>query len=62
MFVISQLTCYAIDDINDLWKASVLLGLAYGGLFGLPPTIVIDWFGLGECLPPRPVVMWCPIP
>ncbi|KAI0717569.1 MFS general substrate transporter [Cerioporus squamosus] len=46
MFVISQLTCFAIEDINHLWKASVLLGLAYGGLFGLVPTVVIDWFGL----------------
>ncbi|RPD70380.1 MFS general substrate transporter [Lentinus tigrinus ALCF2SS1-7] len=46
MFVISQLACFAINDISNLWKASVLLGLAYGGLFGLLPTIVIDWFGL----------------
>ena len=61
MFVISQLTCYVIDDINDLWKASVLLGLAYGGLFGLLPTIVIDWFGLGEYLP-RAVVFQYPVP
>ncbi|KAI0751758.1 MFS general substrate transporter [Daedaleopsis nitida] len=46
MFIISQLTCYAIDDISNLWKASALLGLAYGGLFGLFPTLVIEWFGL----------------
>ncbi|EJF60064.1 MFS general substrate transporter [Dichomitus squalens LYAD-421 SS1] len=46
MFVISQVTCYSILDIGNLWKASALLGLAYGGLFGLFPTLTIEWFGL----------------
>ncbi|KAI0820729.1 MFS general substrate transporter [Trametes gibbosa] len=46
MFIISQVTCYSIDSIGDLWKASALLGVAYGGLFGLFPTLVIEWFGL----------------
>lgn len=39
-----------IDDVTGLWKASLALGLAYGGLFGLFPTIAIEWFGLGEQL------------
>ncbi|KAI0655262.1 MFS general substrate transporter [Cubamyces menziesii] len=46
MFVVSQLMCFSIDRIGDLWKASALLGVAYGGLFGLFPTLVIEWFGL----------------
>lgn len=45
-FVVSQLTVYAVDDVRSLWKGSALLGLAYGGLFGLFPTITIEWFGL----------------
>ncbi len=49
LFIISQITCYFIEDISNLWKASALLGLAYGGLFGLFPTLVIEWFGLREC-------------
>lgn len=45
-FIVSQLTVYAVEDVHDLWKGSALLGLAYGGLFGLFPTITIEWFGL----------------
>ena len=48
MFVISQVACYSILDIEHLWRASALLGLAYGGLFGLFPTLTIEWFGLRE--------------
>ncbi|KAI8984864.1 MFS general substrate transporter [Trametes punicea] len=46
MFIISQVMCYSIDSVSNLWKASALLGVAYGGLFGLFPTLVIEWFGL----------------
>ena len=49
-FIISQATCYSIVDIEHLWKASALLGLAYGGLFGLFPTLTIEWFGLRKSL------------
>lgn len=38
----------ATDDVTVLWRASLALGLAYGGLFGLFPAIAIEWFGLGE--------------
>lgn len=48
LFVISQLMAIATDDVTVLWRASLALGLAYGGLFGLFPAIAIEWFGLGE--------------
>ena len=47
VFIISQLELYSVNDVHDLWKASALLGLAYGGMFSLFPTLVIEWFGLG---------------
>ena len=47
LFVLSQLSLVAISDVRHLWMASVLLGLAYGCLYGLVPTISIEWFGLG---------------
>ena len=47
LFIFSQLSLVAIDDVRHLWMASVLLGLAYGCLYGLTPTISIEWFGLG---------------
>ena len=45
-FILSQATVYAVDDVSNLWKGSALLGFAYGCLFGLFPTITIEWFGL----------------
>lgn len=40
-----------VEDVNRLWLASAALGVAYGGMFGLFPTVTIDWFGLSEyCL------------
>jgi hypothetical protein len=47
-FIISQLVASQIEDIGHLWKASMVLGGSYGMLFGLFPTLVIEWFGLGE--------------
>ncbi|CAL1713245.1 unnamed protein product [Somion occarium] len=46
LFVVSQAVLYNVEHVNNLWKASALLGLAYGSLFGLFPTITIEWFGL----------------
>lgn len=46
-FVLSQAAVTQIEGVEDLWHASALLGLAYGGVFGLFPTITIEWFGLG---------------
>ncbi|OJA21335.1 hypothetical protein AZE42_07120 [Rhizopogon vesiculosus] len=48
LFVVSQVYAINVDDVAHLWKATVLLGLAYGGLFGICPTIIIDWFGLAH--------------
>lgn len=48
LFVVSQLAVISVDDVAHLWKATALLGLAYGSLFGIAPTIIIDWFGLSH--------------
>ena len=45
-FFISQMTCIGVDDVRTLWKASALLGLAYGSMYGLYPTIIIEYFGM----------------
>ncbi|KZT23204.1 MFS general substrate transporter [Neolentinus lepideus HHB14362 ss-1] len=46
LFLISQLTAISIGDVSELWKASALLGLSYGSMFGLYPTLCIEWFGM----------------
>jgi len=46
LFFISQLVAMSIVDVRELWKASLLVGFSYGALFGLFPTITIDWFGM----------------
>ena len=46
LFFISQLVAMSIVDVKDLWKASLLVGFSYGAMFGLFPTITIDWFGM----------------
>ena len=45
-FFTSQLVAMSIVDVKVLWKASLLVGFSYGSLFGLFPTIIIDWFGM----------------
>jgi len=45
-FFISQLVAMSVVDVKNLWKASLLVGFSYGSLFGLFPTIIIDWFGM----------------
>lgn len=45
-FFTSQLVAMSIVDVKELWKASLLVGFSYGSLFGLFPTIIIDWFGM----------------
>ncbi|KAJ7125293.1 major facilitator superfamily domain-containing protein [Mycena epipterygia] len=46
LFLSSQLLAAQIDDVTNLWKASALVGLAYGTIFGLFPTVCIEFFGL----------------
>jgi len=48
LFIISQATAIIVSSIETLWLATLLLGLAYGSLFGSIPTILIEWFGLGK--------------
>ncbi|KAI0030402.1 major facilitator superfamily domain-containing protein [Vararia minispora EC-137] len=48
LFVLSQLILITTKDVTRLWIASACLGLAYGGLFGLLPTLCIEWFGLAH--------------
>jgi hypothetical protein len=43
----SQLVVISIEDVQHLWQASALLGLAYGCTFSLLPNVSIEWFGLG---------------
>ncbi|KAG8809163.1 hypothetical protein FRC17_003571 [Serendipita sp. 399] len=47
-FIVSQLALYNVESVQTLWIASALLGLGYGGMFGLFPTIMIEWFGLAH--------------
>ena len=39
LFIISQVVGSQIEDVNHLWRASLLLGLGHGGIFGLLPTV-----------------------
>ncbi|KAF7368354.1 NmrA domain-containing protein [Mycena venus] len=46
LFFSSQVLAAQIVDVADLWKASALVGLSYGTIFGLFPTVCIEFFGL----------------
>jgi len=48
VFILSQIFVFAVEDVTSLWQASTSLGFAYGGMYGLFPTIIIESFGLGE--------------
>jgi len=48
LFIISQATAIIVSSVETLWVATLLLGLAYGSLFGSCPTIIIEWFGLAH--------------
>jgi hypothetical protein len=37
-----------MDNVEDLWKPSALLGLGYGGMYVLISSLSADYFGLGE--------------
>jgi MFS family permease len=47
-FIVSQVVLYNVSSVHTLWLPSALLGLGYGGMYGLFPTIIIEWFGLGQ--------------
>lgn len=46
LFIISQATAISVTSVNTLWIATTVLGVAYGSLWGIIPTINIEWFGL----------------
>lgn len=46
LFLASQVLAIQTSDVEHLYKASAMLGFAYGGMFGLFPTISMEWFGL----------------
>lgn len=52
LFIVSQVMVFSVDEVKNLWKGSALLGFAYGSLFGLFPTMTIEWFGLRKSFPP----------
>ncbi|KAF9907935.1 hypothetical protein EC991_010374 [Linnemannia zychae] len=37
-----------VHDIADLTRVSLLIGLGYGSVFGVAPTIVSEWFGVSN--------------
>ena len=46
LFFISQVVAANEDRIDNLWVTSTLLGLAYGSVFSLFPTVCMEWFGM----------------
>lgn len=42
LFILSQVTAIYTTDVGSLWIVSTLLGLAYGGLFGLAPVVCLE--------------------
>ncbi|KAG9321962.1 hypothetical protein KVV02_002845 [Mortierella alpina] len=38
----------AVHEIGDLTKVSLLVGLGYGSVFGVAPTIISEWFGVSN--------------
>ncbi|KAF9530910.1 major facilitator superfamily domain-containing protein [Crepidotus variabilis] len=46
LFFVSQFVLTEVADINHLWLASSILGLAYGSVFSLMPTVCLEWFGM----------------
>lgn len=48
---IAQLSAARMEDVGGLWIVSATLGLAYGGIAGLYPALVIQYFGIGK--PPQ---------
>ena len=49
-FLVSQLVGLRVQNIEHLQYAVILVGTSYGGVFGLLPTITIEWFGMGLCI------------
>lgn len=54
MFFVSQVVAGSVSNIDHLWIASALLGLAHGSVFSLFPTVCLEWFGMRKCRPTTP--------
>jgi len=48
LFLLSQVMAILTSDVQHLYKTSAMLGFSYGGMFGLFPSITIEWFGLSH--------------
>ncbi|KAG7095093.1 hypothetical protein E1B28_005880 [Marasmius oreades] len=48
LVLLSQITAMTVDRLEDLWKASTLLGLGYGTVFSLFAALCVEWFGLAH--------------
>ncbi|KAF8522453.1 major facilitator superfamily domain-containing protein [Hysterangium stoloniferum] len=48
MLMLSQIVASHNENTENLWQTSLMLGLGYGGIFGLLPTITIEWFGIAH--------------
>lgn len=62
LFIISQMAVMSVSSITALWMASVMVGVAYGSLLGVLPSVVIDWFGLAHQSENSGWVMLSPLP
>jgi MFS family permease len=49
VFFVSQVAAGTVNDIAHLWIASSILGIAYGSVFSLFPTVCLEWFGMRKC-------------
>ena len=49
LFFISQIVTGSITNIAHLWISSALVGLAFGSVYSLFPTICLEWFGMRKC-------------
>ncbi|KAG0052388.1 hypothetical protein BGZ83_002682 [Gryganskiella cystojenkinii] len=45
---IGQTAGFRVENIKDLTLVSLLVGLGYGSVFGVAPTIVSEWFGVNN--------------
>ncbi|KAF9182867.1 hypothetical protein BGZ51_004382 [Haplosporangium sp. Z 767] len=43
---LGQVLGASVQEVGDLTKVSLLVGLGYGNIFGVAPTIVGEWFGV----------------
>ena len=52
MFFLSQVIAVNVNYIASLWMVSAAVGLAYGSVFSLLPTVCLEWFGMRKSFHP----------